>query len=71
MKLVITKIPVTTNKTTPKVPEIMLVKNNTAITAAIINLTILSTLPIFFFITQSFLFFTFRVKNKVAKNLLQ
>lgn len=58
--LVNTKIPANANKITPKVPEIIFVKNKTPITAAIINLIILSILPMFFFIILVF-------KNNLGK----
>ncbi len=51
MKLVNKKTPPSTNKIIPNVPEITLVKNKIAITAAMNALSTLSTFPIFAFIT--------------------
>lgn len=50
--LVRTNTPPSTKRTIPSVPEITLVKYNTAITAAINILMILSANPTFFFIVN-------------------
>jgi hypothetical protein len=50
-KLVNRKMTANASKTIAAVPVITFVKYNTAITAATSNLTILSVLPMFFFIT--------------------
>lgn len=56
IKLVNTNTLASTNNTMPKAPEIILLKNKTAITAAIINLIILSAIPIFFLIMIALIF---------------
>ena len=54
IKLVKTNTPASASNTMPSVPEIIFIENKTAITKAIRILTILSMLPMFFFI---YLFF--------------
>ena len=54
MKLVTKRIAATINKITARVPEIILVKYNTTMAAAITILTVLSTDPIFGFIVYFF-----------------
>jgi hypothetical protein len=55
MKLVRVNIPAKTTKTTPIEPTITLVNTKATIIEAIINLIILSTLPMFFYNTPNIL----------------
>lgn len=55
MKLVTRKTPATTSKIMPKVPVIIFVKNKIAITNATIIRIVLSTFPMFFFMSVSVL----------------
>lgn len=54
MRLVNTKIPAKANKTMPKVPVMVSVKNKTPTIAAIINRITRSAVPIFFFMIKNF-----------------
>lgn len=54
MKLVNTNITARASRTIPRVPEIVSVKKRIPTIAAIINLIILSAVPIFFFIFENF-----------------
>ncbi len=57
IKLVNTNTAANTTSIIPNMPEITFVKNKIAITAANINLIILSADPMFFFIIYSFIVF--------------